>query len=205
MVGGDSYDLAGWHDLAIAHFKEFIAGSEGEEKRPEALFRIAQGYHATADFLSALEYYNQVLDEYPTSIFASRSYVPLARCSIAQNDLGRAQRELEAVVNGRRGIDPESADYREALIDLGGLYYQQESYVEAIETLDIAARRYPEDDRILDVRFRIADSSRRAANAIEQELGRGGAAGRREVASATAACRVSADGAGDVRGCRPRV
>ncbi len=171
--GADSYDLAGWHDLAIAHFKEFIAGSEGEEKRPEALFRIAQGYHATQDCPSALEYYAQVLDAYPTSIWASRSYVPLARCAMAMGDVGRAQRELEAVVSGRRGIDPESADYREALIDLGDLYYDQALYVEAIETLDLAARRYPEDDRILDIRFRIADSSRRAADAIETELEQG--------------------------------
>jgi len=75
------------------------------------------------------------------------------------------------VVTGQQHLAPDAVDYRDALIELGSLYYDDEDYVGAIERLDEAVRRYPDDSRIHEIRFRLADSYRR--HAVSLGLGRG--------------------------------
>ncbi len=174
-LAADSFDLGGWHELAVNHFAEYLAGrSEADARRPEALFRLAQAYHADLDWSSAARAYEQLLVQYPRSHIASRANVPLARCLL---DLGRkpeALRHLLEVVSGTRLLEPDARDYRDALIELGGIYYQDGDDVHAIERLDEALQRYPADERATEVRFKLADSHRRRAAQIEQELGSSG-------------------------------
>ncbi len=55
-------------------------------------------------------------------------------------------------------------------MELGTLYYDDGEYVKGIETLSEAVERYPDDPRIVEVRFRLADSYRRHAAAIDEQL-----------------------------------
>jgi tetratricopeptide (TPR) repeat protein len=171
-LAADSYDLGGWHELSIAHFTEYVAGrSDADPRRPQAVFRLAQAYHAELDFESAATHYDQVLTEHPRSHVASRSHVPLARCLLALGRRPEAERQMNQVISGVAGLEPEALDYRDALIELGTLYYGNEDFVGAIERLHEAVRRYPDDPRIHEIRFRLADSYRRRAIALEPELG----------------------------------
>jgi tetratricopeptide (TPR) repeat protein len=171
-LAADSYDLGGWHDLSIAHFTEYVAGrSEADPRRPEAVFRLAQAHHAEMDFEAAVERYEQVLAEHPRSHVASRSHVPLARCLLALERRPEAQRQMIQVVSGRARLEPDALDYRDALIELGSLYYDNADFVGAIERLHEAVRRYPDDDRIHEIEFRLADSYRRQAIGLEPQLG----------------------------------
>ncbi|MCA9291806.1 MAG: tetratricopeptide repeat protein, partial [Phycisphaerales bacterium] len=169
--GADSYDLAGWYDLAITHFKEYLAGTQGEARRPEATFRIAQGYHALQDYPSALEYYQRVLGEHPNSTFAGRSYVPLARCQAATGDYAAAEASLQHVLGGSaHSIEPDAVDYREAQIDSGKLFYAQGKFVPAIEALDKALRRYPDDPRVNALRYTLADAYRQQSLKVGADM-----------------------------------
>jgi tetratricopeptide (TPR) repeat protein len=171
-LAADSYDLGGWHNLSIDHFTEYVAGrSEADPRRPEAVFRLAQAYHAEMNYEDAAERYEQVLAEHPRSHVASRSHVPLARCLLALGRRPEAERQMIQVVSGRARLEPEALDYRDALIELGSLYYDSEDFVGAIERLHEAVRRYPGDDRIHEIRFRLADSYRRQAIGLEPQLG----------------------------------
>ena len=168
-LAADSFDLAGWHNLAIIHFMEYVAGrSEADPRRSNATFRLAQAYHAELDYESAAKFYEQVIADHPRSHFASRSHVPLARCYVALNRRPEAERQLVQVLSGQRHLKPDAVDYRDALIELGSAYYESGKYVPAIERLDEAVRRYPEDQRITEIRFRLADSYRlNAARAVD--------------------------------------
>jgi tetratricopeptide (TPR) repeat protein len=171
-LAADSYDLGGWLNLAIDHFNEYVAGrSETDPRRPEAIFRLAQAYHAEMDYESAAAHYEQVLAEHPHSHVASRSHVPLARCLLALGREPEAERQMNQVLSGVAGLEPEAVDYRDALIELGTLYYDNEDFVGAIERLDEAVRRYPDDERIEEIRFNLADSYRRRSIGLENELG----------------------------------
>src|SRR5690606_14801400 len=76
--GADSYDLGGFHDLAISHFDEYLAGrSENDPRRSEATFRLAQCHHALLQHVTAAAYYEKVIQAHPRSVVATRSHVPL--------------------------------------------------------------------------------------------------------------------------------
>ncbi len=170
-IAADSYDLGGWNVLAITHFVEYVAGrSEADPRRPEAVFRLAQLHHADMDYEAATRYYDQVLMEHPRSHVASRSHVPLARCLLMLDRRPEAEQHLIQVVNGQQHLRPDAVDYRDALIELGTVYHDDGRYVAAIERLDEAVRRYPDDDRITEIRFRLGDSYRRHAASIDDDL-----------------------------------
>ena len=171
-LAADSYDLGGWHDLAISHFVEYVSGrSEADPRRPDAVFRLAVAHHAEMDYESAARYYEQVLTEHPRSHVASRSHVPLARCLLMLGRRPEAEQHMIEVVTGQQHLAPDAVDYRDALIELGSLYYDDEDYVGAIERLDEAVRRYPDDPRIHEIRFRLADSYRRHAASLARDRG----------------------------------
>jgi len=172
FLAADSYDLGGWNKLAIAHFVEYVAGrSEADPRRPDAVFRLAQVYHADMDYETATRYYDQVLLQHPRSHVASRSHVPLARCLLMLDRRPEAEQNLLQVVSGQQHLNPDAVDYRDALIELGTLYHDDSRYVAAIELLDEAVRRYPDDVRITEIRFRLGDSYRRHAASIDDDPG----------------------------------
>ncbi len=171
-LAADSYDLGGWHALATAHFIEYVAGrSDADPRRPDAVFRLAQAYHAEMNYEGAAQQYDQVLTEHPRSAVASRSHVPLARCLLMLGRRPEAEQHLLQVVSGQQHLEPDAMDYRDALIELGTLYYDNQDYIGAIERLDEAVQRYPDDARMTEIRFRLADSYRRDAASIEEDLG----------------------------------
>jgi tetratricopeptide (TPR) repeat protein len=169
-LAADSYDLGGWRDLAVAHFREYVAGRpDGDSLRTDAMFRLAQLLHAQGDCEGAASLYRQIIQDHPRSIVATRSHVPLARCLI---DLARpqeAQQQLRQVVAGEAHLLPDAADYRDALVELGTLHYRGGDYVAAIELLEEAAGRYVDDPRIGAIRFHLAESYRRRARELATE------------------------------------
>lgn len=169
-MAADSYDLAGWPELAIEHFREYVAGrSEKDPMRIEAKFRLAQAHHAGSAYAQAADWYQQVIDEHRTSHVAARSYVPLARCLLALDRRPEAQRLLQVVLRGETNLRPEAIDFRDALIELGTSLYRSGDYVAAIEQLDEAVARYPDHPDIDQIRFRLADSYRRRVAELEKQ------------------------------------
>lgn len=170
-LAADSYDLGGERDRGIAHFREYIAGhSVDDPRRSIATLRFAQAHHANLDYAAAAQAYEQVIADHPRSPDASRSHVPLARCYLALGQRDDAERQLEEVVAGKRYLKPDALDYRDALIELGKLYYEGKAYASAIEILDEGEKRYSDDPRISEMRFRLADSYRGQAGVLEKQL-----------------------------------
>jgi tetratricopeptide (TPR) repeat protein len=171
-LAADSFDLAGRRRKAIRHFLEYIESrSIDDPRRAEATFRLAQAYHAEHDFASAATNYERVIEEHPRSPYGTRSHVPLARCYVALDRRPEAEQQLRRVLDGSYdAINPDAIDYRDALIELGVIQYESAQFVPAIERLTEAVTRYPDDERINEIRFRLADSYRRHALATREQL-----------------------------------
>lgn len=169
-LAADSYDHAGWHDLAITHFSEYLAGrSNNDPRRAEATFRLAQAQHAIGSLEPALSHYEQVLQEHPRSPFASQSHVPMAECLDAMGRTTEAVRHLEEVLAGKWFMTPEARDFRESHMMLGRLLYEQGDFVRAIEHLDTVVKRYPDDPRLAEFMFRLGDAHRAHAADLEAQ------------------------------------
>ena len=170
-LSADSYDLAGQRDRAIEHFLEYIAGRPVDDtRRPQVTFRTAQAYQAQLEYESAAQYFDQVIEEHPRSVWGTRAHVPLARCYSALARHGDAERQLLLVIGGNALLTPDALDYRDALLELGRVYYETDRFAEAVERLEIARQRYPDDARLNELVFRLADSHRRLALQQQQRL-----------------------------------
>src|SRR5690606_33996206 len=101
--------------------------------------------------------------------------VPLARAYLAKGADSWAQAEhvLRSVVTDHEALLPESVTYREALIELGRLYYQRGEpgdFERAIERLSEAVNRYSTEARLPSILFQLADAYRKSVGQIDQKL-----------------------------------
>src|SRR6185369_14133522 len=102
---------------------------------------------------------------YPQSIAASKSAIPLAQAYIAKGPetRGKAETVLLSVVNNNPIITPEAEEFKQAVFELGQLYYHSGRFVEAIRQLKEFVDRYPTDARLGQLKFLMADSYRKLA------------------------------------------
>jgi len=171
----DCYDQAGLNDRAIELFQEYQATLPEDERDLRASFRLAQAFQARGDFATAAKRYADLVKNHPKSQQAYESYVPLARCYLAQGAefWGRAEQQLRAVVEGNQSLRPSSRQYREALVELGRLYYRRGEpgdYERAIERLNEAVQRYADHPKLPEMRFQLADAYRKSVAQLEAKL-----------------------------------
>lgn len=181
-ASADSYDLAGDLEQAKKAFSTYAQGSSDDDPRkPEAKFRLAQVFQAQRDYTSAAGLYKSLRESKASSgprrqggsFWGDQSIVPLARCLLADTNPDNneeAEGLLLSVVEGSV-VAPDASEFREALIELGRLYYHSGNrYAKAIERLSEAVRRYPNDRRRDELQYWLADSLRLSAAQITTEL-----------------------------------
>jgi tetratricopeptide (TPR) repeat protein len=200
-MAADSYDRAGDLEEARKAFADYAQeASDNDPRKAEAKFRLAQIFQAKnpPEYGAAAALYRELQDSASgpdpsrnAGVWADAAVVPLAQCMLADNDPSNddeAQRLLKGVVDGTRGVSPESEAYREALIELGQSNYRLERFAEAIEWLEQAVKRYKDDkvagsagsaenwsggprgERMENVRYLLADSHRREGVKIGKTL-----------------------------------
>lgn len=181
-ASADSYDLAGDLEQAKKAFSTYAQGaSDDDPRKPEAKYRLAQVFQAQRDYTSAAGLYKSLRESKASSgprrqggsFWGDQSIVPLARCLLADTNPDNneeAEGLLLSVVEGSV-VAPDAAEFREALIELGRLYYHSGNrYAKAIERLSEAVRRYPTDRRRDELQYWLADSLRLSAAQIATEL-----------------------------------
>lgn len=171
----DCYDKAGRHDRAIEVFQEYAKSRDDDPRRLNVMYRLAQAYQAEAQFSVAASMYRELIESNPKSPEAYASLVPLARCYLAQgaDHWARAEQVLLSVVTDNEALRPESREYREALIELGRLYYRrggEGDFVRAIERLEEASTRYGSDEVSPAMLFQLGDAYRKSVAQIDEKL-----------------------------------
>lgn len=185
-TAADSYERAGDLDEARKSFSVYVDSSgDTDPNRPAARFRLAQIFQAQGEFAAATALYEELRarahnpgQPQTAGTWADRSIVPLAMCYLADADTendNRAETLLRSVVDGSL-LSPDARDYREALIQLGNMYYAAGRYPDAIARFEEVIERYGEqvDGRSeaagAAVEFKLADSHRLESQRIEQTL-----------------------------------
>lgn len=175
----DAFDLAGDRDEAVAALLEFTESFPSDGRHAEGRFRLGTAYQARGEYEQGAEVFRAIIADRSlrdvgvrVGPYADASYVPLAQCLLLdgkdEND-GEAETLLLSVVDGsitgtRAGV------YRDALVELAGLFERTGRWARAIERYTEALERYPEDARVALWRFRLADSCRRDAERIRTVL-----------------------------------
>jgi tetratricopeptide (TPR) repeat protein len=159
------YDRCGSLPLSIAALELFIADRPDDALAPEALLRLGRAYQAAGNFDKAIAALQRNQFRYPNSLAASKSGVPLAQAYMAKGpeSYAKAEKTLKAVIENNHLITPDAEEFRQALFELGQLYYRTERFEEAGAKFEEIAERYPDDKRITQLVFLMGDSYRKSA------------------------------------------
>lgn len=166
-----AYDQAGNVDKAIEVWSRYVTEREGQPYWPFALFHLAQMYQAVGDYATAISTYEMLLQKHPRLPAAFDSLVPMARCHLSLEPPKRdeAERLLQSVLNDR-ALTPTSVYFRDALFELGSLYYNGMEYSKAITIMTQAIDRYTDDKLLGNALFLVGDSYRKSASALDVSL-----------------------------------
>ncbi|MFW6059652.1 MAG: tetratricopeptide repeat protein [Phycisphaeraceae bacterium] len=170
-----NFDKAQRWKKAIEVYTEFIQTRKTDPRHLRATHRLGEAFLADGQYQAAADLFLDLMGEHPHTLEAYDSLVPLARSYLGMDEPDKAERTLLRVVTDHEAITPESDQYRDALIELGKLYYrlgEQEPayYVQAIERLDEAVERYGRTLEGPKLRYLLADSYRRSVKALEARL-----------------------------------
>ncbi|HTL28651.1 MAG TPA: tetratricopeptide repeat protein, partial [Tepidisphaeraceae bacterium] len=170
--GIDLYEKAGNAQCVISALELFVAERPDDSLAPDALLRLGRAYQAAGLFEKAIASYQRNQFRYPNSLAASKSAVPLAQAYIAQGPdaYGKAEKVLHSVIDNNPLLTPESEEFRQALFELGQLYYRTNRFEEAVAKLEEFTQRYPTDDRLGQLLFLMGDSYRKSAGALDAKL-----------------------------------
>jgi tetratricopeptide (TPR) repeat protein len=168
------YDHAQLWDRAIERYADYTQHRPEDPRRHRARLHLALAYQASGRFDAALQHFTLLIDdpETRTSPEAYDALVPMAQCFLAVGDVDAARRTLLTVVEDHPAITPESAQYRDALTELGRLHHRAGQFNLAIERFTQAMDLYGRvsGDEAAAMRFALADSYRQSARELSQRL-----------------------------------
>jgi tetratricopeptide (TPR) repeat protein len=156
-----AFDQGGHRDQAIVLYGQYLEEQPlDDDRRTEALFRVALAHHSALEFSEAVGSYRALLstvdgasENEALSNFVTRAKVGLARClagspTRTQADLEEAEVHLRDICDGREAIGPSALEYREAMFQLGRVLAGREQWTESVEVMEEALQRYTNDVRV---------------------------------------------------------
>lgn len=167
--GIDLYDRAANLASVTSALELFVAERPDDSLAPTALLKLGQAYQAMGLFDKAIAAFQRNQFRYPNSLAASKSAVPLAQAYIAKGPEAYAKAEsvLKSVVENNPVLTPEAEEFKQALFELAQLYYHTNQYEDAIARLEELSARYPNDPRLGQLLFLMADSYRKSAALLD--------------------------------------
>ena len=159
------FDEGGNHQRAIEVLRVFVDERPDAAITPRVLLRLGSSLQSAGRFAEAVEIYQRNCSQFPRSPHANGSLVPLAECFMAMgSEYGdQAENALLMIVEDSEIFTPQAAEYRDAMFLLGTLRCRERRFEQAIPILSEAIKNYPDDQRVLQVRFLLADAYRQSA------------------------------------------
>lgn len=173
--GVELYDRAANIPSVMSALDLFVAERPDDALAPEALLRLGRAYQAAGMFDKAVAAFQRNQFRYPQSFAASRSAVPLAQAYIAKGpeSYGKAESVLRSVIENNPLLTPDSEEFKQALFELAQLYYRTNRFEESVSRLEELTERYPNDPRLGQLLFLMADSYRKSASLLDVRLAMG--------------------------------
>jgi tetratricopeptide (TPR) repeat protein len=162
-TAAQQYDQAGRLRDVRRLLARFVEGRELDARLPRALLQLGQAYEAEGQLEEALGRYQAVIDTFPKLEEAARGKLLGASCLMAlgEDRWPRAEALLRGLLEDEH-IAPDASVFRDALLGLCNLLYQQQRYAELISRLEEFLVLYPDDPQRIACRFTLADAYRQS-------------------------------------------
>ena len=106
--------------------------------------------------------FEECIEFHPLDGATFQARIDCAKAYWQQGDTGHAEQLLRVNITGST-LKPASPEWKDSLFQLGTLLHEQNKYEEAIDTLENAVERYPDDPQRLVAQYMIGESYRRWA------------------------------------------
>ncbi len=170
--GIELYDRAANIPSVMSALDLFVAERPEDPLASDALLRLGRAYQAAGLFDKAIAAFQRNQFRYPQSLAASKSAVPLAQAYIAKGpeSYNKAESVLRSVIENNPLLTPEAEEFKQALFELAQLYYRTNRFEESVSRLEELTERYPNDGRLGQLLFLMADSYRKSASTLDVRL-----------------------------------
>ena len=132
------------------------------QREGEAEYLLGEVRRARNDADGATSAYRECI-KYMTP-FAYRARYRLALAAEARGDLDDAKDDLELNLRLLRTADPDPEAEEQSRFALGNIYYKRRDYLQVVEQLGAAVKRFPTNPEGTRAHFHLADSYRRLAD-----------------------------------------
>ncbi len=170
-----NFDRAQLWTEAIDTYRQFVNTRMEDNRLLQAKHLLGKAQITNGDYESAAALFNELRRDHPKGRWTYESLVPLARAYAELDQFAAARRILLEATSNHPSITPDSDVYRDALIELGRLYYESgredpAHYVNAIQTLTEAVLRYGNTEFGASLRYMLADANRRSIVTLDAKL-----------------------------------
>lgn len=155
------------YEDAVAVLKEYLK-NETRARHSLALAKLGESQLALGRPDEALASLQDCVDFHPRDAAAFRARLLASRAWVEKGDLDKAAELLQDNLDGV--LSPSSLEWRQSLFEMGRLLHLRGDYQGAIARLGEAVRRYPDAPEAVEARYLLADSLRRSAGAIQDQL-----------------------------------
>ncbi len=135
---------------------------EPELRNAQALLSLGQSHLALSQVPQSIAAFEECIEFHPLDGATFQARIDCAKAYWQQGDTGHAEQLLRFNITGST-LKPASPEWKDSLFQLGTLLHEQNKYEEAIDTLENAVERYPEDPQRLVAQYMIGESYRRWA------------------------------------------
>ncbi len=170
-----NFDRAQLWDQAIEVYDQFVQVRGEDHRLYEAMHLLGKARMANEDYAAAINLFKELERNHPKGRWTYESLVPLARAYAATDQFAAARNVLIKTTTDHPAITPDSDVYKDALVELGRIYYEsgredQSNYVKAIETLTEAVERFGREPEGATLRYLLADANRKSVASLNQKL-----------------------------------
>ncbi len=168
----DLFDEGGARDRTIALLRDFVRERPEDPLTPQAWVRLGQSLHSLGRFKEAIEAYRACNGQFPRTLYADQSLIPLADCymRLGPEYAEQAENTLLGILEDWQRFTPDATEFRHALFMLGDLLNRESRYEEAISVLEEALQRYADDGRAMRGLYLLADSYQQSALLLKEDV-----------------------------------
>ncbi len=159
--GAEDYIRGQSFSRAIKLLDKYLE-NEPELRNGQALLRLGQSHLALNHISQSIAALQECIEFHPLETSTFQARVDCARAYWQKGDTAQAEQLLRYNISSST-LRPASPEWKDSLFLLGMLQHEQNRYEEAIDTLENAIERYPEDAQRLAAQYMLGESYRRWA------------------------------------------
>jgi tetratricopeptide (TPR) repeat protein len=166
-AAAESYYRGHSFSRATAVLNKFL-DYEPELRNALALLRLGQCQLALGNIPECVAALEECIDFHPQDSATYEARIDCAKAYWCQGNYDQAEKLLRDNIAGSK-LKPSSREWKDSLFELGMLQYDKGSHKQAIDTLEIAIERYPDDAQTLLAQYIVGVSYRRWAEELQEQ------------------------------------